>query len=195
MGPACDKPVCPQGCVNGNCTGPNTCVCQPGWQGAACDQCVVDPFSVDASGAYFTFDSWQLEGCHWKPGVNATLIGTGTTTKQILAGTVLWHLYEDGAQHFVAEGDRDYFVCTNKGCDPSEPLALDLADPSSANTNFTLTFSFVMPNRTASGSFRLVAYGQDQDHAPYDFSATLSYNFTSTRRSEGEGNPGWLGWW
>lgn len=67
---------------------------------------------------------------------------------------------------------QDYFVCTNKGCDTSKPLALDLQDPSNPNSNFTMQWSFVMPAKNATGDFRMVAYGQDQDHSPYDFDLT-----------------------
>jgi hypothetical protein len=38
-----------------------------------------------------------------------------------------------------------YFHCTNQGCDPTQPLALNLTDPFNAHSNFTLSWQFQMP--------------------------------------------------
>jgi hypothetical protein len=33
------------------------------------------------------------------------------------------------SQQFVASGNINYFVCTNKGCDVNQPIALTLGQP------------------------------------------------------------------
>lgn len=110
------------------------------------------------------------------PGPSTTLRVniSGVTNKQILSGTVHAKLYEDGVQHFVSSSSTPYFECTNKGkkksmwslhghgwrcltrcctascvhsgCDPSKPIALHLAHPTSTPSAFQLLFNFVMPD-------------------------------------------------
>ena len=43
IGDACDTPDCPTGCGHGSCTYSNTCACDAGYTGAACDQLVNPP--------------------------------------------------------------------------------------------------------------------------------------------------------
>lgn len=184
-GSACKVPMCPQGCVHGACNQPNVCTCSKGWQGASCDQCVPDPFSYTKIPGNLTVETLAIGGCTWKAGTNATVTITGVANKQILAGALQYRLYETGAQHFVASGTVNYFVCNNKGCDPSKPIALHLEDPSAVPTNYSLSFSYTMTNVTegAEPSFSLYVYGQDQDHFPYDFDVTVAYNYTTSSTS------------
>jgi hypothetical protein len=39
LGPNCERPTCPEGCVNGLCQRPGVCQCRSGYEGKRCDQC------------------------------------------------------------------------------------------------------------------------------------------------------------
>ena len=39
----CPEPICSHGCVNGECKAPNYCVCELGWEGHNCSDCVQYP--------------------------------------------------------------------------------------------------------------------------------------------------------
>jgi hypothetical protein len=92
---------------------------------------------------------------------------------------VKYQMYETGVTSFIASGNSNYFDCNNKGCDRTKPIALKLTDTSGGfPTDYELTFSFVLPQRHSGGTkeFRLVFWGTDQHHSPYDFSATVTFN-------------------
>ena len=182
-GTTCNSPLCPAGCVHGVCQSPSNCVCQPGWEGIACGTCVPDPSSWANAGVNqtFTVATAVLGGCVWKEGTNATVTLTGVTSALVTAGTVQYRLYESGAQHFMTSGFSPYFQCTNKGCDPTHPIALRLQDPTASATNYTLSFGYTMPAAApnATNAFTLYVYGEDQRHQPYDFTINVFYNYTT----------------
>ena len=39
----CPVPICPKGCVNGECKAPDYCTCDIGWEGLNCSVCVKNP--------------------------------------------------------------------------------------------------------------------------------------------------------
>ena len=140
-----------------------------------------DPYTVSKQEGNFTVNTvaMQTRFGHFKRGAIATVTVTGKTKKALLSGAVSWQLYETGVKSFIASGNSDFFQCDNKGCDLSKPIALKLADTSGkAGSAYTLTFTFAMAKRHpgGTGEFRLVFWGSDQDHFPYDFSATIMYN-------------------
>ena len=140
-----------------------------------------DPYTVTKSEGNFTVDSVTMTtktGKFMRKAL-ATVTVKGKTKKDLLSGAVSWQLYETGVRSFIASGNEDYFVCSNKGCDLTKPLSLTLTDTSGkAGSDYTLTFTFVMAKRQRGGTseFRLVFWGADQDHFPYDFSSTITYN-------------------
>ena len=46
-------------------------------------------------------------------------------------------------------------------------------------TNYTVKFEFQMPYKKKTGQMKLLFWGTDQDHEPYDFSATVQFNYTA----------------
>jgi hypothetical protein len=154
-------------------------------------------YTVEKAPGNFTLASVRLtsERWNWGEGVVANVIIEGTTAKTILAGTfysskhfvnfsftsgtVKWQLYEAFVPSFVAQGDAPYFTCDNKGCNPQMPIALKLSHPElNGIQSYKLSFTYTMPASEKSGDFHLVVWGVDQDHTPYDFSATIGYNYT-----------------
>jgi hypothetical protein len=140
-----------------------------------------DPYRVQSQAGNFTVEKVTLSTMDgkWKAGAIATVEMKGLILKKITAGTVKYQVWESFMEQFVSEGNSEYFQCNNKGCDTSAPIALTLVDPSTVPSDYSLKFSFVMPAAQKSGDFRIVFYGQDQDHFPYDFSCTIGYNFSS----------------
>ncbi len=49
-------------------------------------------------------------------------------------------------QQFIASGNLDYFVCTNKGCDVTKPMALTLNDPTSLYSTYSVTITIPAPS-------------------------------------------------
>jgi len=119
----------------------------------------------------------------WGPNEGATFTITGTTAKKILAGTVKYQIYQDGVTSFISSGNSPYFTCDNKGCAPDEPVALKWVDPNKTEGKFVLHFQAALPPAQPQGQsdFRLVLWGEDQDHEPYDMSATIEYSFPASR--------------
>lgn len=114
-------------------------------------------------------------------GVDCTVSLTGTVkdASKILAGTLQYKIYESYVQHFVQEGNIGYFNCDNKGCDRNSPLGLDLQDPdATTSSDFSASLPFTMPVAHKTGQFRMVVWGSNQNHFPYDFSLTLGFNYT-----------------
>lgn len=110
----------------------------------------------------------------------ATVIVSGKVGKALTAGTVSYQIYQTGVTSFVASGNQDYFNCDNKGCDLTSPLALKLADPLNGGmgSEYWLSFDVTLPSKVStSNEFRVVFWGQNQDHFPYDFSATVQFNY------------------
>mmetsp|Transcript_59692 Transcript_59692/g.144193 ORF Transcript_59692/g.144193 Transcript_59692/m.144193 type:complete len:480 (-) Transcript_59692:454-1893(-) len=139
-------------------------------------------FSWDSEDGAFTVTSLSLttkSGNAFGPGEVCTLEFEGEATGPILAGTVKYKLYEDGVQHFIDSGNFPYFSCTNKGCDPTEPVALTLNNPNDHVTPYKVSVDYTMHKGSATSDFRLVVWGMDQNKFPYDFSITLGYNFTT----------------
>jgi len=63
-------------------------------------------------------------------------------------------------------------------------MALNLTDPFNANSAFTINWQFQMPYSDPSAdlhNYQVVVWGTDQDHVPYDFSATVDYNVTTSK--------------
>jgi hypothetical protein len=112
----------------------------------------------------------------WKAGTPALVTVAGTTAKQILAGTFKWQLYETGVTSFIASGDAPFFRCDNKGCDPAAPVALRWKQGTKGD--FTLELSAALPEAKGKDKrFKLVLWAEDQDHEPYDFSATINFSY------------------
>lgn len=119
--------------------------------------------------------SWQS----WSSGTTAILDVKGSTAKKILAGTFKWQMYETGVTSFIASGNSPYFLCDNKGCDPSSGIALKFTKGTIGA--FDLSLTLALPSKAGSSNdFRLVIWGEDQDHNPYDFSATINFSYKST---------------
>ncbi len=117
----------------------------------------------------------------WAPGVAATVTVSGEATAAVTAGTVKWQLYQDGVSSFIESGNSNYYDCDNKGCDPTDPIALKWLQGTSGK--YVLHFQVALPPSKIPGdpghapSFRLVFWGEDQHHEPYDFSATVSFGY------------------
>jgi hypothetical protein len=140
-----------------------------------------DPYTVTTQPGNFTVSSVQMTTRNGKfePHYVATVVVKGVCEAEIDAGAVKYQMYETGVTSFIASGNSNYFDCDNKGCDRTKPIALKLTDTSGGfPTDYELTFSFVLPQRHSGGTkeFRLVFWGTDQHHSPYDFSATVTFN-------------------
>jgi len=139
-----------------------------------------DPYTVSTVPGNFTVSSVKMNTHNGKflPHEVATVTIKGVAEKEIDAGAIKYQIYETGVTSFIASGNSNYFDCDNKGCDRTKPIALKLTDTSGGfPTDYELTFSFVLPHRQSSSKeFRVVLWGTDQDHSPYDFSATITYN-------------------
>ena len=85
-------------------------------------------------------------------------------------------MYETGVTSFIASGNSPYFTCDNKGCDPTSGIALKWK--SGTVGDFTLSLTLALPRKAGSSDdFKLVIWGEDQDHEPYDFSATVNFAY------------------
>lgn len=149
-----------------------------------------DPYKVDVQNGNFTVKSVSFVPGHswqkWQFGTTAIVTVKGTAHKKILAGTVKWQVYQTGVRSFLDQGDKPYFLCNNKGCDTHAAVALQWVG--STMSDFVLTFTYSMPKADASSSsrdFKLVFWGEDQDHSPYDFSATVSYSYAAAQDAQG----------
>ncbi len=113
------------------------------------------------------------------PATVATVQISGSNSKALLAGAVKYQIYQTGVSSFIASGNMNYFQCTNKGCDLASPLALTLANPKNGGQGsaFTMKFDVPLPKPVGtSKEYRVVVWGEDQDHQPYDFSATFQFD-------------------
>lgn len=116
-------------------------------------------------------------------GVSCSIALTGTVknASAILAGNLQYKIYESYVQHFTQEGNTAYFSCDNKGCDRDSPVGLDLALPMATTpSDFTANLPFVMPVAQKTGQFRMVVWGSNQNHFPYDFSLELGFNYSKS---------------
>ena len=119
----------------------------------------------------------------WRADETVQVTVKGTTAKEILAGTLKYQIYETGTTSFIASGNSPYFKCDNKGCDTDAPVALHWDKETKGA--FTLDMNLALPKMTsASKEFRLVLWGEDQDHFPYDFTATLTFDYTAKKVEE-----------
>jgi hypothetical protein len=139
-----------------------------------------DPYTVTKQEGNFTISSVQFStgSGKFRAHETATVVVKGVVEKKIDAGAVKYQIYETGVSSFIASGNSNYFDCNNKGCDRTKPIALKLTDTSGKfPTKYELTFEFTLPARHSdSKQFRVVLWGEDQDHFPYDMSATITYN-------------------
>lgn len=130
------------------------------------------------------------KGGAWAPNNVATVTITGRTNNDIEAGTVKWQLYQDGVTQFIASGNRPYYTCTNKGCAKDEPVALKW--DSGTSGKYVLDFPVALPSSKIKGdttpTFKLVMWGTDQHHNPYDFSASLAFGYGNAA-AEAEAAP------
>jgi len=177
------------GCgAHGNCSAPATCTCDKDVNGDVCwlgTDCTKPAFAsvtkVAVQGNFTIVGTVGLSStpCKYGAGNSAVVTMAGKTLKQITTGAVSYQVFESGIQHFVLNGASDYFKTgAHHASDPTLPLALTLADPSSTTgTDYTLSFNFTMPAKNSSGDFSVVFYGSDQDKYPYDFSVTIDYTF------------------
>jgi hypothetical protein len=130
----------------------------------------------------------SIKGTDWGPGNAATITVTGKAIKdQIQAGTVKYQIYQSFVKSFTSSGNAPYYTCDNKGCDADEPVALKWTNESQQNgaeEDFVLHFQAALPkvvpstespNKTP--SFRIVVWGEDQRHEPYDFSTTINFKY------------------
>lgn len=104
----------------------------------------------------------------------------GTVNKTVVAGSVAYKVYETSVQHFVSQGNDAFYKCNNKGCDPSQPVALVVDPINTSPANFTLTLNFTLPLPQKTGLFTVDFVGQDQDHYPYVIVGTVSLQGTCT---------------
>lgn len=112
----------------------------------------------------------------WKAGTLGIVTVEGTTKKKIEAGTFKWQMYETGVTSFIASGNAPFFQCDNKGCDPAAPVALKWKQGTSGDFELELQAA-LPPAKGASKDFKLVLWAEDQDHEPYDFSATINFSY------------------
>ena len=130
----------------------------------------------------------SIKGTDWGPGNAATITVTGKAIKdQIQAGNVKYQIYQSFVKSFTSSGNAPYYTCDNKGCDADEPVALKWTNESQQNgaeEDFVLHFQAALPkvvpstespNKTP--SFRIVVWGEDQRHEPYDFSTTINLKY------------------
>ena len=114
-------------------------------------------------------------GSDWAANDVAEVSILGTTSKTIQAGTFKYQIYETEVKSFIASGDSPYFVCDNKGCDPSKAVALRFKNATTASGAFTLSLSLALPKpQSSTQEFKIVLWGEDQDHNPYDFSVSIA---------------------
>ena len=126
------------------------------------------------------------KGQKWGPNEVATITVTGSTDNDIEAGTVKWQLYQDGVTQFISSGNRPYFQCTNKGCNNDEAIALKWLNGTKGK--YVIDFNFALPTtklkNETSPTFKLVMWGTDQYHEPYDFSASVSFGYGGAEQTE-----------
>jgi hypothetical protein len=139
-----------------------------------------DPYTVTSSNGNFTVDSVKMTSYawHWHSGATATIRFKGQALKKLSAGTFQYQIFEEGVIRKVDQGSSPFFQCNNKGCDVTKPVSLTLEDPQNVPSDYEATFSFKMPNKQKTGQMKIVFWGQDQDHFPYDFSTTIQFNYT-----------------
>jgi hypothetical protein len=139
-----------------------------------------DPYTVTKQEGNFTISNVQFStgSGKFRAHETATVVVKGVVEKKIDAGAVKYQIYETGVSSFIASGNSNYFDCNNKGCDRTKPIALKLTDTSGKfPTDYELTFEFTLPAlHSDSKQFRVVLWGEDQDHFPYDMSATITFN-------------------
>lgn len=92
----------------------------------------------------------------WSEGTQAVVEIRGAVNDfAVASGDVAYKIYETGVSKQVTSGSANYFHCTPQQCNPSNPIALFLSDPSDPNTDYTLRFTFRMPKSQASVRFML----------------------------------------
>ena len=91
-------------------------------------------------------------------------------------------MYEQGVVSKVDSGAFGYFKCTNKGCDPSQPMYMTVDDPKDqVGKGFTASFPLQLPYQQKSRQMTVSIIGTDQDHQPSDFTLGVQFNYTNTK--------------
>ena len=92
-----------------------------------------DPFDVTKYAGNFTISKVNLittDGhAHFTERGLVALSIEGIVNKQLTDGNIAYQTFEQGIKGKVDSGAFAYFKCSNKGCDPSEPMYMTLADP------------------------------------------------------------------
>mmetsp|Transcript_44836 Transcript_44836/g.83102 ORF Transcript_44836/g.83102 Transcript_44836/m.83102 type:complete len:214 (-) Transcript_44836:253-894(-) len=132
--------------------------------------CVIASANMSATDNTCQVDSSDT----FKPGSQATIRFSGVAHKDIIAGNFQFKVYEDDVTHFVSSGYSPFFTCTQRGCDRTKPISLDLENPGDVPTNFTANFNLTIPQPKASGRYHIVFTASDQTHYPYDLTGTVS---------------------
>ena len=105
----------------------------------------------------------------------------GIVNKQIADGNIRYQMFEQGVKSKVDSGAFAYFKCTNKGCDPSQPMYLTLADPKDQlGTKFVASFPLQLPYQQTTGQMTVSVIGTDETHLS-DFTLGVSFNYTNTK--------------
>ena len=114
---------------------------------------------------------------NWNPLTLVTITLSGTVLKTLMAGAVKYQVYQTAVPSFISSGSSNYFTCDNMECDLAKPIALTLDTPSKPNgSRYTLQFDFVIPEKVGqSNEFRVVIWGQDENHSLNDFTTTLKF--------------------
>jgi hypothetical protein len=145
-----------------------------------------DPFDVTKYGGNFTIKHVALETtdghAHFQQRGLVSLTITGTVNKEITDGNIAYQTFEQGVIRKVDSGAFAYFKCTNKGCDPSQPMYMTLADPKNMiGTDFTASFPLQLPYQQKTGQMTVSVIASDQDHQPSDFTLGVQFNYTNTK--------------
>lgn len=115
------------------------------------------PKTIDSG--VFKVDDIELisRATAWRAGDKVIFEARGhVKNKLITDGVAKYQVWEAYVDKFTHEGDHDYFVCDNKGCDTSRPIALVLEDPSKPDSDFELRFEFKVPKPQKTGIFRIL---------------------------------------
>merc|ERR1711964_938695 len=107
-----------------------------------------DAYEYNLTSGTFKLDTLEMHAGtddKWVAGKSAVVTITGSVNNlQILAGTAKYKMYEMYSKNFIDQGSSDFFHCTSKGCNTSEPISLKLLEPGSKYSKFTLTMPFTM---------------------------------------------------
>jgi hypothetical protein len=146
-----------------------------------------DPYNVISYGGNFTVKKVTLEctdgHAHFQQRGLVSLTVTGIVNKELTDGNIAYQMFEQGVIKKVDQGSFAYFKCTNKGCDPSQPMYMTLENPKQQVGNgFTAKFPLQLPYQQKTGQMTVSVIGSDQDHQPADFTLGVQFNYTNTKK-------------